>query len=531
MTRFEVWPADCRIIEIDPVDGRLANAVVNRGYRGYLGVARSERRRQAIVKANPQLAEVVTTATTPQLVRQNNAELLILSGWSALSLWLYRDVRHAKAVAWKLSLHPVALLATLGWLIRYVFGQYKAPVRLKQQGFDGLPAGYLVSHITRRKRGIHAQRHFIPHKLGLKGLFSTFHDRNIGYVVLRWFEELPEREPNGDIDLLVADEDQQTVLEILESGPAIRPCDLYTPTSQTETSYQTVSYYPPEVARRMLKNARLHRGYCQVPSESDYFHSLAYHAVYHKGRKSNLPGAENYRTAKRSSRDFKTLLPAMAAKLGIKVEIGLKSLHKYLQQRQWSPPVDWLARLAATAPHDRWLAELVAEQADHPSLDRGFTVFVIRQSAIDCGMHERIIELIGQSGFVILARKDLTRAESEYGAGRTRGGNWGPGPKDHYGGAPAIVVAAYDPNPLTPTRAQRKRFPHIVNARTLVKEQIRQQINREIAPRPPINGVHSSDFGAESHHFLYTFAPELVSMVHERIAALRDPNSRRRMAA
>ena len=120
----------------------------------------------------------------------------------------------------------------------------------------GRPTGYLVSRIARPKRCFHAQRHFIPHHLGLKGLFAKFHEQNVDYLVLRWFEELPEREPNGDIDLLVADEDQQRVLAILNSGPAVRPCDLYTPTNLPETSYQAVSYYPPEVARRMLKNAR-----------------------------------------------------------------------------------------------------------------------------------------------------------------------------------------------------------------------------------------------------------------------------------
>jgi hypothetical protein len=432
-------------------------------------------------------------------------------------------------VAWKFSLSPISLLATLGWLVRFVVGQYKKPIRLKNA--TGVPSGYIVSRVTRPKKTCHAQRHFIPHALGLKGLFAKFHERPVDYLVLRWFEQLPECEPAGDVDILVADEDQEHVLKLLYSGPAVRQCDLYTPTSLTDTAYQGVSYYPPEVARRMLKNARLHRGYCRVPSQLDYFHSLAYHAVYHKGRKSNLPGSENYRTARRSTRDFRSLLPKMAAELGINVEFSLKGLHEYLQRNQWSPPGDWLSRLATTAPHDRWLAELVASHRTHPALDRGFTVFAIRQSAIDAGVHEQIISMIERAGFITLARKALTRDESQYGARRTRGGNWGPGPKDHVGGDPVIILAAYDPQPLPPTRAQRKRFPHIVNARTLVKEEIRQQINKEIAPRHPINGVHSSDFGGESQHFLQTFAPELVSVVHERIAALRGQPEHRRLAA
>jgi hypothetical protein len=64
-----------------------------------------------------------------------------------------------------------------------------------------------------------------------------------------------------------------------------------------------------------------------------------------------------------------------------------------------------------------------------------------------------------------------------------------------------------------------------------MKEEIRKQINREIAPRHPINGVHSSDFGAESHHFLESFAPQLVSVVQEKIAEIRGQVAPRRMAA
>jgi len=531
MPQLESLPADYRIIEIDPANGSLGNSFVSAGHSGYLGVTRSERRRDAIIEKYPKLAGVVTSDRTPEVVRQNNADLLILSGRSALHLWMYRDVRHAQYVAWKLSLHPISLLATLGLLIRFVVGQYKKPFRLKSLGSAYFSSGYLVSRIARPKRTCHAQRHAIPHYLGLKGLFAKFHEEQVDYLVLRWFEELPEREPTGDIDLMVADEDLERVLQILGSGPAVRPCDLYTPDGQPETSYQRVSYYPPEVARRMLKNSRVHRGFCRVPSESDYFHSLAYHAVYHKGRKSNLPGSENYRTAKRSSRDFKSLLPKMAAALGIDVEISLKGLHAYLQQRQWSPPPDWIARLATSAPHDRWLAELAASQSGHPTMDRGFTVFVIRQSAIDAGVHEKIISMVERQGFVPLARKALTQDEIQHGARRTRDGNWGPGPRDHIGGGPAIILATYDPQPLPPTRAQLKRWPHLTNARTLVKEEIRQQINQEIAPRQPINGVHSSDYGGESHHFLHTFAPELVSEVEEKIASLRGQAEQRRMAA
>jgi hypothetical protein len=139
--------------------------------------------------------------------------------------------------------------------------------------------------------------------------------------------------------------------------------------------------------------------------------------------------------------------------------------------------------------------------------------------------------MVEKHGFVPLARKSLTAAEVKHGAPRTRGGNWGPGPDDHLGGLPAIVFITYDPKPIRPTRSQRKRFPLVTNARTLIKEEIRRRVNESIAPRHPINGVHSSDYGAEAHHFLHTFAPEFVSTINEKIAELRGQTAHRRMAA
>jgi hypothetical protein len=125
----------------------------------------------------------------------------------------------------------------------------------------------------------------------------------------------------------------------------------------------------------------------------------------------------------------------------------------------------------------------------------------------------------------------LGPSEIERGALCTRGGNWGPGPRDHLGGLPAILIAAYDPHPLTPTRAQRKRFPRIANARLLCKEEIRQVVNQQIAPAHPINGLHSSDYGAEAHHFLSVFAPELLATIEKRIGALCRSARRRQQAA
>ena len=531
MHPWTLWPEDPIFIEIGVRDADLALSLREDDYTRYLGVGSDAARIERLKSEHPQLADCLTCSNRRKLVLNNNADVLVLRGAHTRSLWKYDTVRHADWVVWPCAFGLASLVGLVGCLLHLVIGRFSWPRIVTFCTPQGKARRMFATRVRRPKNCRRNALHFIPHCLGLTGMFRQFDERDVRYAVLRWFERLPEIEPDEDVDMLVADDSLADVLDILHAQPGIQPCDIYSESGLARSAYCGTPYYPPEVARRMLKNSRVHRGFCRVPSESDYFHSLAYHAVYHKGRKSNLPGSENYRTAKRSSRDFKSLLPKMAAALGIDVEISLKGLHAYLQQRQWSPPPDWIARLATSAPHDRWLAELAASQSGHPTMDRGFTVFVIRQSAIDAGVHEKIISMVECHGFVPLARKALTQDEIQHGARRTRDGNWGPGPRDHIGGGPAIILATYDPQPLQPSRAQLKRWPQLTNARTLVKEEIRQQINQEIAPRHPINGVHCSDYGGESHHFLHTFAPELVAVVEEKIATLRGQAVDRRKAA
>jgi hypothetical protein len=221
----------------------------------------------------------------------------------------------------------------------------------------------------------------------------------------------------------------------------------------------------------------------------------------------------------------------MAARLGIQVEVSLRGLHEYLQRETIGPSPDFIVRMAASAPKNEWLAELARQAEGDVRVDPGLVVWVIRESAVEAGVDAKIEAMIEQHGFLPIVTKRLIAEEIALGAACTRGGNWGPGPRDHLGGLPVRVMATFDPNPIKPTRAQRKRFPRVTNARTLVKDTIRRTINEQIAPHHPINGVHSSDYGAEAHHFLSVFAPELVDEVNRRIAELRSMESTPRRAA
>ena len=187
------WNSNTVFVEIDARDTTVATQLARLGFAKYLGVSRKASVAARLQAACPAARDSFTATNERRWVLYNNADVLFLSGNGALYLWKYRDVRHAQFVAWKLSLHPIALFAALGWLLRLVVGQYRKPQLLRCRNGLGSSSNYIVSRVARPKRRYHDALHFIPHKLQLGGLFRTFQEESIDYVVLRWFESLPDR--------------------------------------------------------------------------------------------------------------------------------------------------------------------------------------------------------------------------------------------------------------------------------------------------------------------------------------------------
>ena len=100
-----------------------------------------------------------------------------------------------------------------------------------------------------------------------------------------------------------------------------------------------------------------------------------------------------------------------------------------------------------------------------------------------------------------------------------RGGNWGPGPWPLSGGPPVAALVAYDPQPVPPTRRQKKRFPYLGNARLLVKEQIRDAFNNDVSAERHCNVIHSSDNGREALDYLRIVAPARADGILARLRA------------
>jgi hypothetical protein len=330
MRETDFWQADTRVIEIDVAGGALGSRLLESGNQGYLGVARDEATCRRIAEEFPGVADYLVVSRSKRIVRQNNADVLILNGRSTLGLLRLRNIRHARQVACPLRPIPACVLGILLGLWQCLLR------RLAWPKIARLPGQRLLVFPLRRERPQAGARRYIPHALGVEGFLAQLKQKGIRHAVLRWFDSLPKLPPGEDLDLLLSDADLEIVRATLEGGPGVQPIDLYSTTGLPGADFRGMPYYPPYLAEQLLKRAIDHRGLCAVPAPREHFLSLAYHALYHKGASSGLPCNQRLANRRRTGdHDYPGVLRRLAVRLGIDVPIALEELDRYLDAAGW----------------------------------------------------------------------------------------------------------------------------------------------------------------------------------------------------
>ncbi|HEX2474213.1 MAG TPA: hypothetical protein VHK01_05685, partial [Lacipirellulaceae bacterium] len=423
MPLHDIWPADSRIIEIGAPNGALAESLRAVGYAKHLVVVRDEERRRAIGNAHPELADHISVSRSRRVVRQNNADLLILHGWSALEAWRWRNIRHACFVALPWAVSPLCWFAVLIWLYQWALGrlawsQVVRPKYMTNTTRGSRAAATLLVFRVRRRRAHSGARRFIPHAHGIEGFLRRLHASGIRHAVLRWFERLPQLPAGEDIDLLVDDEGLAAVHALLDAAPGIQPIDVYSVTGLPGADFRAMPYFPPYLAEELLDRAASHRQLCRVPAPREHFLSLAYHALYHKGTASGIPSQVRRRRWRQPDHNYDDVLARLAQQLKITVAITLEELDAYLDSQGWRPPHDMLVRLSR---RNRWVRSLLCRPDKVSAVDDGLAVFLIREEAMHRGGVGRAAKLIQSHGFDILAAGEIGECKSPVVARSIRG--------------------------------------------------------------------------------------------------------------
>lgn len=454
-------------------------------------------------------------------LKQNNADILIVSDPIYIKrLWYFNDYRHAQYVLCA-PLDIYAYISGLPGLLRNIFYKRVRVVgTINIEDNFGSQCPVLIIEILKKTK-LNARRYISP-LLGVEGFFKYLNNEQVKYTILRWFEDLPKIMPGEDIDMLIADEDIETLEAILHSKPGIIPCDIYTISGLPGTSYRNMAYYPPRLSNQIIEESIIFKQFYRVPSPENHFYSLAYHAIYHKGKKSGIPflnveskysGLEKY-----PEHEYADVLRYLAQSLDIQEEITIENLDDLLERKNWRPPQDILARLDS---HDLWVGDSKCISDEIQAL-KGLTIFFIRQKALDYGVEQVIIDSLSKEGFNILDARIMTTEESLRVKNEIRGGNWGKGPWPQSGGDPSMILVTLDLIPFQPNIEDLVKQPQLSNGRITVKSKIRDIINKLLPAEQHCNILHSSDNEQQAWEYLQIALPQECANTKKKVQDLFD---------
>lgn len=445
-------------------------------------------------------------------MQRNNANVLVLRGGWGWALWNWRNVRQAEWIALPIPANFGSLAAVGFGALHWMLGRLASPQFIR----NGAATSGLIVWQNRKPSRVAARR-YVPQRLGVGGFLQQLQQHGVRHAALRWFESLPKVDPGEDVDLLIEDGALAKVDAILSSGPGFQPVDLYTETGLPGTDFRGLPYYAPQLAEQLLERAIEHNDVCRVPSPRDHFLSLAYHALYHKGWSSGLSVDENATaSAKSADHDYVATLARLAPAINYEGALTLNGLDEFLDSQGWRPSHDMLARLA---PKNAWLRERLSQERD-ATPDNGLIVFILRQVGMQRGGLERAERLVAQHGFDIVQVTQLDGDDASRAAQSIRGGNWGKGPWPISGGPPAGFIVAHDRRPLKPTKKQLKKQPLIVNARSLCKDDIRDEFNAGVDASEHCNVIHSSDNAREAIDYVKCLSPASSDVILQAVARI-----------
>lgn len=370
-------------------------------------------------------------------------------------------------------------------------------------------------------------RRRLPVEWRVEDFFEWAETNDVSYVVLRWFEDLPKMDKDDDLDILVADEDVEKVLSVIEEKSTVGvACDVYSVSGRMGTKYKKVPYYPPHLAQKILDGA-VRLGSVNAPNREHYFYSLAYHAVFHKGKRSDLSkGVEQKRDSSSSTSKHSHFdkLCALRDELGFDVSIDFESLADFLHKNEWEPGLDLLRKLGES---NGWVRNLYDKRAAAREAIDGLGVIVLRNWAVRKGWTPRILVRLQEAGFVIVAIHELTGERYEKARAYLRGGNWGSSREYPVNsGGPGMLIAIFDPSPSPVAEADRKQYPHMSDGRIIeIKRELRSMMNKGRKPDALVNSLHTSDDESEAVYYLELIVPEALPGIRKAVARLDNRRS------
>ncbi len=371
----------------------------------------------------------------------------------------------------------------------------------------------------------------IPPGMTKKMFFQSLEEASVNYVVLNWYEQHPDSDAGKGIELLVGDDDAETVRNLLIEGDEGIICDMYSISGLPGSSYKNMPLFPPMLSKEILAHSQTSDRHFRVPADGHRFLSLAYRTVYHSGYRSGIPsindpndnvGNSGARSKSKKKRAAASEVAAatvyeLAGKHLPGKECTLEGLNQYLTEKGWQPPRDMLSR---SVKHNPWVFDhFFAGEDPLPDREKGLACFIIREQAALKGYVSAFLSSIEEKGFEILQVIKLEGKTKSSAKKNIRGGNWDRGTHPASGGDPVMMVIALDRQPEPVPAYLAEKYPLLDNARLYwAKTGLRNQFNDSLRNKDQHCSVlHATDNAKEAWEYIGVVVPDITPEINELI--------------
>ncbi len=448
---------------------------------------------------------------TRDAVQNSNVDIAILDDDSYRVLRKERYYRHLVEFYLPLDIGIARLFKAFLFSLRYLVRARIRPNSIVTwETTDGIKRRFLRVKVYSNKKRL-GEFDYYPSDWSPMDFLRFIDDMGVNYVALRWHDKIIYDKPMKDLDILIADEDVAKITESLSGMVGRKMLHMHSVGGNETVKADQMAYFPPKISRQILKNRQpltSEGGF--KPSDEDYFLSLSYHAVVDKGAASGLP--EKAGDPTNPENRFYQVLAPLKERLGLDVALNLEDLAAYLEEENWLPPSD---RIAKFSINNDWLKARVKRNASQSKGIKGdYTAILLRDIVKEWGLLETLREDLKKMGFKILLEKELTEEDRDRASTEIRGGNWTAG--NGWGaaaGKPFYLFLVHDPKPIKMSRKQMRQQPFVENARVLKKYNWRTKTNNQFPKDQRANFVHTSDNTHETYEYLSILAPEALALM------------------
>ncbi len=395
-------------------------------------------------------------------IANSNCQVAILDSWSCIAL-------SRKRYFWKSRLETIlAPAGTMSLLYRAGLKYYSRSRRLAVAGEVKVDLGngsrrYLVISVN-RTRSTHNRRVFAPYDWSAKQIFDRMN--GLDHVLLRSVEAIESGDDFKDIDILVSDAGLLELRERFNHEVGLFPFEVYAESGIDGHDFQSVPYFFPEMARKILGSGQIRGSGIRAASPKWQYLSLAYHLIFHGKSRHLAPDAALDETTFSKPLHYQSLL-RLASEAGFPQPRSFDDLDTALKENDAFPGRDLIGFYAR---RNKFVA---GRYLYRHRVKPGLVVFYVRDFGHGSKPVPEVANVL-RNEYEVVAEGPVTPENREVILEKIRGGNWFDNPQNGYG-EPVHWFACWDSQPKAPVGKLRRKYPHLDNAKIAVtKQHLRQ---------------------------------------------------------